>query len=514
MLALLTVVLGLVSSSASDAYAGGRGGGVPPFESSAPWQKRLGLKLQSELSALLSETVNASAKTTNPMGGTPTSAAMQVRYKDEILAETYIGHVDAEERIPLDRTIFRIGSVTKVFPVLMLYQLYERGVVRSLDDPISAYEPSFNAVNSYSNSSRQFTLRQLASQLSGLPRDAPCPLFGDCDVSTDEILKRWNSTPGAIFPEYTQPSYSNFAYALLGNTLAAKVDMSFAEYVQNEILNPLGMVDTGFLYTESVLKRMAKAYSSEAEIPMYDLGWVAPAGQMYSTVRDMSRLCSFYLGSDSGGGILDDSLRRQLMLPEFVLQGGRSLIGAPWEIQMLEDGWPLVGKAGNVPGYSAYTGVVPALNISIVVLWSGAAGQSTFSMPAKMLNVMLPQFLPLLELPRPGIPNNPSAYIGSYHADVPFFGQLTYNISNGSLPDNSWGLILVSGADNMTMWLDFKNDSIATMTRREAVREHSLMDMLMALDNEWVVFKLEPNGVVSFTLPGLHYGSPFQHAII
>lgn len=288
---------------------------------------------------------------------------MQVRHKDNILAEVYLGHTDAEEHVPLDVTIFRIGSITKLFPVLMLYQLYERGIVRSLDDPISDYEPSFNDINSYSNYKRQFTLRQLASQLSGLPRGAPCPLFGDCDVSTHEILKRWNATPGAIHPEDTQPSYSNFAYALLGNVLAGTVGMSFKEYVQQEILRPLGMVDTGFSYSEAILKRMAKAYSNEVEIPMYDLGWVAPAGQMYSTVRDMSRLCSFYLGRNSSG-ILDDSLRRQLMLPGFVLRGGHSLIGAPWEIQMLEDGWPLVGKSGNVPGYSAYTGVVPALNVS------------------------------------------------------------------------------------------------------------------------------------------------------
>jgi len=481
------------------------------FESKSQ-QKRLGLTLQSKLSALLSETVNASAKTTNPMGGTPTSAAMQVHHKDKLLAEVYLGHSDAEGHVPLDTTIFRIGSNTKLFPVLMLYQLYERGIVRSLDDPISDYEPSFSAINLYSNSKQKFTLRQLASQLSGLPRGAPCQaVTTDCNVSTDEILKRWNATPGAIHPEDTQPSYSNFAYALLGNVLAGTVGMSFEEYVQQEILKPLDMVDTGFVYSETILKRMAKAYSNESEIPMYDMGWVAPAGQMYSTVRDMSRLCSFYLGS-TGNVILDESLRRQLMLPGFVLQGGHSLIGAPWEIQMLEDGWPLVGKTGNVPGYSAYTGLVPALNVSIVVMWSGAAGQDTFSLPAKVLNMMLPE-LPLWELP-PGIPNHPSTYLGSYRADVPFFGHIAYSICNASLPDKSWGLTLVSSADNGTMWLDFKDDSIARMTKREAVREESLVEMLMALDNEWLVFKLEPNGVVSFTLPGLYYGSTFERAYI
>lgn len=150
-------------------------------------------------------------------------------------------------------------------------------------------------------------------------------------------------------------------------------------------------------------------------------------------------------------------------------------------------------------------------NVSIVVMWSGAAGLDTFSVPAKMLNMMLPEFLPLLELPRPGIPNSPSAYLGSYHADVPFFGHIEYSICNASLLDKSWGLTLVSSADNSTMWLDFENDSIARMTRRAAVREDSLVEMLMALDNEWLVFKLEPDGVASFTLPGLHYGSIFDH---
>jgi len=215
-----------------------------------------------------------------------------------------------------------------------------------------------------------------------------------------------------------------------------------------------------------------------------------------------------------GSGVLDGSLRRQLLLPEFVLGHGKALVGAPWEIQMLDDGWPLVGKAGNVPGYSAYTGIVPALNISIVVMWNGAAGQATFSTPAKMLNMLLRQFRPFTEFRRPGVPNHPSAYVGRYQADVPFYGRVAYSVVNASLPDNSWGLSLVSGADNMTMWLDFKNDSIAAMTKGKAVHEEGLMDMLMALDNEWIVFTLEPTGVVSFTMPGLHYGSTFQHYVM
>ena len=76
----------------------------------------------------------------------------------------------------------RIGSVTKIFPVLMMYKFYEEGKISSIDDPLSKYTPNFFVKNPYTN--ENITLREIASQMSGLPREAPC-LFS-CNTTADE----------------------------------------------------------------------------------------------------------------------------------------------------------------------------------------------------------------------------------------------------------------------------------------------------------------------------------------
>merc|ERR1719183_1273058 len=104
---------------------------------------------------------------------------MQLDYRGDKLMHAFVGDRDPKSKSgpPDEATIFRIGSVSKIFPVLMLYQLLDRGVVSSLDDPLSKYAPGFELPNVFSRAKRHFTLRQLASQLSGMQRELPCNMF-------------------------------------------------------------------------------------------------------------------------------------------------------------------------------------------------------------------------------------------------------------------------------------------------------------------------------------------------
>mmetsp|Transcript_109878 Transcript_109878/g.291782 ORF Transcript_109878/g.291782 Transcript_109878/m.291782 type:complete len:91 (+) Transcript_109878:364-636(+) len=65
--------------------------------------------------------------------------------------------------------------------------------------------------------------------------------------------------------------------------------MPFEAYVTQHILEPLGMASTGFTLPDAAAASAAAASTGGARIPWYDLGWNAPAGQMYSTLGDMGR---------------------------------------------------------------------------------------------------------------------------------------------------------------------------------------------------------------------------------
>jgi CubicO group peptidase (beta-lactamase class C family) len=69
-----------------------------------------------------------------------------------------------------------------------------------------------------------------------------------------------------------------------GRILAEFIEQEFEDYVQSNILDPLGMTNTGFTFTEEVQSKMAVGYNADGSVAdLIDLGWVGPAGQMYSS---------------------------------------------------------------------------------------------------------------------------------------------------------------------------------------------------------------------------------------
>ena len=110
-----------------------------------------------------------------------------------------------------------------------------------------------------------------------------------------------------MHPHNTYTFCSNLAYSLLGNLLAAHYDdsMPFEDYAQEHIIKPLQMINTGFAITDeydctlynyncylySIKSHMAVGYYPNGNIaPLVDLGYISPAGQMYSTINDLNKV--------------------------------------------------------------------------------------------------------------------------------------------------------------------------------------------------------------------------------
>ena len=137
-------------------------------------------------------------------------------------------------------------------------------------------------------------------------REAPCDAptadepLEECTQDTATILERAAYLP-LIVPSGTRPSYSNFAYALIGFTIVVNwfnligrllepiFGSTFEEYVLANILKPLGMTSTGFNFTDTVISLMARGYDA----PIYNLNWEAPSGQMFCTAADIAKFMSF-----------------------------------------------------------------------------------------------------------------------------------------------------------------------------------------------------------------------------
>ncbi|XP_061908377.1 putative beta-lactamase-like 1 isoform X2 [Entelurus aequoreus] len=338
---------------------------------------------------------------------------------------------------PHEHTVYRIASLSKIFPTLMLYKLWEEGLVGSLDDSVEKYADNFNIKNPLGRSAESaatfkrpaITLRRMASHLSGLPRRLRSTNLlwsGDTQAAInllrDDVLV---ADPG------TKCHYSNVAFSLLANVLAHKLTgMDFEKWLFHNILAQLGMKNTGFDMSPMIRRQMAVGvYSNGEPAPLYNLGWYRPAGQMYSTTADMAKLMMALLGSHSRTLLRKDTLNTMLALV-FQCQRGyfANYTGTPWEINQ-QLGYDVVRKDGDLDGYAATLSLVPRLKLGLVILMAGVRPSDK-----DLVSLIYSHLLPAVEgafrdaerIPRP--PPDPAPYIGFFT----YKNMTFYEIKTGS----------------------------------------------------------------------------------
>jgi D-alanyl-D-alanine carboxypeptidase len=204
------------------------------------------------------------------------------------------GFADVEtERRPDEHTLFCIGSITKTFTGTAIMQLCEAGQLH-LDDPLMRYLPEFAAVRNRFGSVEEITLRQLLTHQAGLVSEAPLSYWETLTFpSLEQILATLPQVEVVIEPDSTF-KYSNLAYVLLGEVVARLSQRSYTDYVQTEILEPLGMTSTVFTLTDVLRPRTATGYNphpyEDAPTPAEQphLNGLVAVGQLFSSSHDLS----------------------------------------------------------------------------------------------------------------------------------------------------------------------------------------------------------------------------------
>jgi len=348
---------------------------------------------------------------------------------------------------PDDNTVYRIGSITKIFPVLLIYKLYENGVIQSVDDTLSKYIPEFNIRNPFTN--ENITLREIASQMSGLPREAPCIYHCEETSSSEQLALIKNRS--LILAPWKMPSYSNLGYALLGRSITETLlNTTFEKWVQQEILDPLGMNNTGFEITPIVETNMAFPYgNNEQRMAFSKIGWAVPAGGMYSTIGDLTKLGMMFT-QPNNQSIFKPSTVRQMSLPVDVAPDGSTLWGSPFEM-FLSNGFLVRGKVGNIDSYDAYFSFVPQLELGINVMISTrtfdkTSGMSAFAIGRKAYDMILPALnRTLFNMDETAVfPISSKKFTGWYLINQTNMVTLTKTSYNASITESN-GLLLFKG---------------------------------------------------------------------
>ncbi|NLY46469.1 MAG: serine hydrolase [Tissierella sp.] len=207
---------------------------------------------------------------------------------DNLLLSDGYGYADIGQLTTnKSQTKFAIGSVTKQFVAMSIMQLREQGLI-NVEDKVSKFFPEIK-------NGDLITIHNLLDHSSGLMNFTELPEFfmnfEGFETPTDvlELIKDKDLMyhPGEGF------SYSNTNYLILGLIVEEISDMSYEEYINKNILEPLNMDDTGFSYSGENEIYDATAYSGHIEVAPVDdeilLANAYGAGSMYSTVEDLYR---------------------------------------------------------------------------------------------------------------------------------------------------------------------------------------------------------------------------------
>jgi CubicO group peptidase (beta-lactamase class C family) len=165
-------------------------------------------------------------------------------------------------------------------------QLVEKGLL-SLTDPLSKFIPNFPRA-------QEITIHHLLTHTSGIVNYTTLPEYEELKIkptTPEKIIaliqnKQPNFNPGEKF------SYSNSGYTLLTYIIEKTAGMSYSDYLQKNIFNPLAMQDTGYDDKSIVLKNRASGYIKDdnntlKNAPYRDMSLLSGAGGLYSTVEDL-----------------------------------------------------------------------------------------------------------------------------------------------------------------------------------------------------------------------------------
>lgn len=360
-------------------------------------------------------------------------------YDQELVYARGFGYSNLEDSAATtSQTIYRIASLTKVFTATAIMQLRDQGKLR-LDDPVEQYLPWFRVKSRFPDQPK-VTIRQLLTHTSGLPREAAYPYWTDNKFpSRTEMIKGLENQEMIFAPE-DRIKYSNLGFAVAGEIVAEAAGMPYSEYVEKNILAPLGMKSTTVYFQDSQSKRLAFGYSRKLEngsrkvVPFTNAKALNAAANISSTIEDMARLASFEFRERQivfGDQILKGSTIREMRRVQWLSSDWKSGYGLGFSVWR-ENERTVVGHSGWVAGYRSQFSFLPNEKIAVIVFANSDDGDPGF-FARHIITMMLPSIQRVtaksvdVSIPDPQW----DAYVGSYQDAWWFETQVL--IMNGRL---------------------------------------------------------------------------------
>ena len=415
-LAGMTMAVAAVAAAEPSGFAYEPIPGVSP----EPVTEGAGLKTPEELETFLDGVFVAQMRAQKIAG-----AVVTVVKDGEIFFTKGYGYADVERKIPVDpaRTLFRPGSVSKIFTWTALMQLVEQGKV-GLDEDVNTYLTQFKIPDTYPG--KPITIRNLLTHTEGMEDGSFGYLIVDeagkmedpVEALAKRIPKRVREPASGDFTNGDMASYSNWGTALGGLIVANVSGMSYDDYIDKHILEPLEMAHSTSRQPlpPHLAPDMSLGYKVEAaQYKVKDFEFVnfAPAGSMSASGVDMGKFMIAHLQKGAYGD------RRILEEKTAELMQARALSPNPhingaclgfYENHV--NGRRLIVHGGDTAWFHSEMNLIPEENVGMFVSVN-TAPSLRFSTRIDLLRAFMDRYFPA-KLPPVEPPEDFETRVGRY----------------------------------------------------------------------------------------------------
>ncbi|MGK7394307.1 MAG: serine hydrolase domain-containing protein [Candidatus Cyclobacteriaceae bacterium M3_2C_046] len=306
-------------------------------------------------------------------------------------------------------SVFHLASLTKQFTATALLLAEEKGAL-SLEDPVNQFLPGYPR-------GHHIMLWHLLAQRSGIPDYNELEGYDERSLKSTTLKEvvDWFCTYPLAFEPGTKYQYSNSNYALAAYILEIATGLSYGEFLQKHIFEPLSMAQTGNYTHQDIVPFRATGYDPApqglAQAPYYNLSFKMGSGSIYSSASDLLK----WSRALDQNNILSEASKQKL----FKDYGANYGLG--WGIYQQDNGGKFIAHDGKAPGYFAYVKKYLEDDITIIILSNVNSGIMN-SMKGDITNIIFGREFPKYEsyqiLPAP-TPISP--YTGKYDFPPDFY---------------------------------------------------------------------------------------------
>lgn len=315
-------------------------------------------------------------------GQVPGAAVGIVKDGELVYAKGFgITELGGDEPVTAD-SIFHMGSVAKTATAVAIMQLVEAGKI-DLDAPLTEYLPDFALADPDLG---EVTIRRLLSHTAGMPDPIDwLAEYQDENLRSDDAaLDDYVRSLGDQSLTY-QPgedwAYSNTGFDILGDVVATVSGQSFEDYLQANVLTPLGMANSSYLLSDLDPARLAAPHMYDEDGNAKTLDFYpytrahAPSGAFYSSIHDMARfaIANMNQGELDGTRVLPASAYDEMWAPQAASTWAEAFgpqvtnYGLGWWVGEF-NGHPIIGNYGTEFGFQSHLGLFPDDGMAVIAL--------------------------------------------------------------------------------------------------------------------------------------------------